>query len=439
MQKDTILKELKNFVAIESISSDSQKKEEMNKAVAYLVKKLESLGFSVTLDGDPSLIIARKDVSSKHTIGIYGHYDVQAPDPIEEWISTLFDLAQRNGKLFGRGVADNKGHIIQNIAAIEMLIQSGKLTNNIVFVLEGEEETGSSQLEKQLTDREEMLSDIEVFYITDCGMFAKNVPQIEYALRGLVYFELEIVTGKRDLHSGVYGNTAHNSANILSHILSLLKDLDSGKILVPGFYDEVKTTDIKELNLLKKIEMSDRDIKEEMQSYAITTVEGLPSYLASKVQPSMDIHGIVTGFTREGPKTVIPRTAKAKFSFRLVENQNPETIEEQVRTYIAAQIPKGVQFDLKTLSKDYPFYTSFDDEHILKTAEIMSAHFGNSTVFSRSGGSIPVAEMIQRILDKPVILTGFTLPDDNIHAPQENFDEEMFWEGISCLEKIYCK
>ncbi|MBP7967027.1 M20/M25/M40 family metallo-hydrolase [Candidatus Woesebacteria bacterium] len=432
---------LSQFISIQSVSADSSRTSEMNIAVSFLSKTLADLGFDVIYSQkgtSPTCIIAKKTVpNAQLTIGIYGHYDVQPEDPVEEWQSEPFELIERQGKLFGRGVADNKGHIVQNISAIGELIQSGQLKNNIVFILEGEEESGSENFEQYIQDNRNLLQNVDLYYITDSGMYAKDIPQIEYALRGLIYFELTITTGDRDLHSGVYGNIAHNPANILCDLLSQMKDLTTGKIHIPGFYEGVRTLDAKEMGLLTKAITTDEDLRKEMNSYGIRTIEGLPSYLASKIQPSMDIHGLSGGFVGEGPKTVIPREARAKFSFRLVEHQNPEKITASVQSFIKQRIPPDVKYDLKIFSKDSPFYTSLDNPYIAQAAEIMSAHFGKETVFNRSGGSIPAAEIIQRILGKPVIITGFTLPDDNIHAPNENFDEEMFWKGIDCLKKLY--
>lgn len=278
---------------------------------------------------------------------------------------------------------------------------------------------------------------VDVWYVTDSGMFSKNVPQIEYALRGLVYFELSITTGERDLHSGLYGNIAYNPANILASLFARMKDGETGEILIDGFYNDARAPDAFELKLLESTMISDDLLMKEMNVYAVSKMKGVPAYLASKIRPSLDIHGIQSGFTGEGPKTVIPRVAQTKFSFRLVENQDPKIIEQLVRAFIEKHLPEGVKYELKILSSDHPFYSSFENEYIKNIASIFSKHFGNTTVFNRSGGSIPVAEMIQRILKKPVVITGFTLPDDNIHAPNENFDEEMFWSGIEALKKVY--
>ncbi|MFA9288315.1 MAG: M20/M25/M40 family metallo-hydrolase [Weeksellaceae bacterium] len=443
MDKTKILKELTDFIAIESVSADPARRDEMQTAISFLTKKLESLDFTVKTvvkgEGHPLLIAERKVEGAKKTIGIYGHYDVQPEDPVAEWKSKPFVLTERGDKLYGRGVADDKGHVMQNIAAIEQLIQSDSLTNNIVFILEGEEETGSIYLEQYLQDLRELLQKVDIFFITDVGMYAKGVPQLFYALRGLIYYEIELTIGESDLHSGVYGNRVYNPLNVLSDLFAKMKDIQTGEILIPNFYKDVRVVPDTELKLLENVQKSDDELKSEANVYGLTTVRGVPSYLASKIFPSMDVHGITGGFSGEGPKTVIPRTAKAKFSFRLVDNQVPETVDALVKDFIKNTIPSEIKYTLTELGIDRPFYTSLENPLVQQVSEILSEHFGNNAVINRSGGSIPVAESFTRLFGKPVVLTGFTLSDDNLHAPNENFDTEMFWEGIEALKKIYHK
>jgi acetylornithine deacetylase/succinyl-diaminopimelate desuccinylase-like protein len=277
---------------------------------------------------------------------------------------------------------------------------------------------------------------VDVFYLTDTGMHQKNVPQIFYGLRGIVYFELIVKIGKRDLHSGVYGNRVYNPINVLAYLIAKIKDIKTGKILIPKFYEKVRKIEKEELLLLKKTLKSDEEERKEGGVFGLTEIEGFSS-LSSKIFPSFDCHGIISGFIGEGQKTVIPKEAKVKFSFRLVEHQDPKEIEEQVFDFVEKNLPKEVKWELKCLSNSAPFYTDVKNEWVKKTASILKDVFGNEVVFNRSGGSIPAAEILQRLYKKPIILTGFTLPDDNIHAPNENFDSEMFFLGIEALERIY--
>ena len=440
MTKTQIINFFSDFVKIQSVSTEKNRFSEIEKAVSFLKNFLLILGFSVKIlekEKAPPLILATliKDEKAK-TIGIYGHYDVQPEDPVSEWKKPPFLLTKKKGKFFGRGVADNKGHIVQNLFAIKSLIEAKKLKNNIVFILEGEEEVGSVHFEDYVKEAKDVLSKVDVFYLTDTGMHQKNVPQIFYGLRGIVYFELIVKIGKRDLHSGVYGNRVYNPINVLAYLIDKVKDIKTGKILIPKFYEKVRKIEKDELLLLKKTLKSNKEEKKEAGVFGLTEIEGFSS-LSSKIFPSFDCHGIISGFIGEGQKTVIPKEAKVKFSFRLVEYQDPKKIEAQVFDFVKENLPKEVKWELKCLSKSAPFYTDVKNEWVKKTVSILKDVFGNEVVLNRSGGSIPAAEILQRLYKKPIILTGFTLPDDNIHAPNENFDSEMFFLGIKALERIY--
>lgn len=441
MNKNAVLETLSDFIAIQSVSTDPNRREEIVKAADFLKRKLEKLGFQVKLikkDFFPPLLVAYKlqDPKAK-TLGIYGHYDVQPEDPTSEWKTPPFKLSSKNGKLYGRGVADNKGHIIQNLTALTILASSGSLNNNIMFVIEGEEETGSIHFKDYVDEAKSIFSKVDIFYVTDSGMHKKNVPQIEYGLRGILYYELSLKIGKRDLHSGVYGNRVYNPIQIVADLLSKMKKVETGRILVPHFYDKVRKISQKERRLLDSIRRSDEDEKKEAQTYAVISQDLENPSLSSKVYPSFEVNGIVGGYTGEGAKTIVPNKATVKFSFRLVEHQNPYEIEKKVESFIGKHIPNGVKWSLKKFERVEPFYTDIDSQAVKKTALILEREFGHKTLFNRSGGSIPAAGVLKSLFNKPIVLTGFTLPDDNIHAPNENFDEEMFWKGIEALKTIY--
>lgn len=441
MKKNDTLDLLDNFISIESVSSDSSRFHEILNAVSFLKDTLTKLGFKVHVIKNgtkPPLIIAVRLINNDlKTVGIYGHYDVQPEDPIHEWKSPPFELTSRKGKLYGRGIADNKGHIIQNIAAISSLIEENKLNKNIVFIIEGEEENGSISFEKLLLRHKKFLQNIDVHFITDTGMYSKGVPQIFYGLRGLIYFEISVEIGKVDLHSGLYGNQVINPFQVLSELFSKIKNIENSTILIPGFLGKLRKISFKERTLLNKIERSIEELKKTAQTYDVVKNKEYPTFLISKIYPSFDIHGIWGGYQGEGAKTVIPKRAFAKFSFRLVEHQNAKESVRLVTDFIAKLMPKSVKYDLKVLSIDDPFYTEINNDYIKNTAKILTAYFDQETVYNRSGGSIPAAEILQRLFGKPIVLTGFTLPDDHIHAPNENFDEDMFWQGIEALKKIY--
>lgn len=441
MNKKIIQTKLSQFIAIESVSADSKRLPEIINAAAFLKRELTEIGFDVQLyekGSAPPLVVATYTVSgAKKTIGIYGHYDVQSEDPVHEWQSAPFTLVEKDGKFYARGIADNKGHVMQNIAAVSQLIEEGKLKNNIVCLFEGEEETGSMHLEYFLEEARPQLETADVFFVTDVGMHNTLVPQIFYALRGLLYFELTVTIGERDLHSGVYGNAVPNPALIVAELMGKVKDNQSGEVQIPGFYDVVRKLDKTELDLLKKTAHSEEELKREAHVDAVQSLKGLPPYLAAKILPSLDINGMVSGYTGEGPKTIIPRSSTVKFSCRLVENQDPGVVQKLVANFIKKNVPKRIKYSLKTLSHDAPFYTDIKNDMVKKTATILKQEFGNDTVFNRSGASIPAAEMLQRYFGKPIILTGFVLNDANMHSPNEKMNVELFWKGIEVLKRIY--
>lgn len=407
-----------DFISIQSISSDSSKHPEILKASEFLKKEIKTLGFEVKTyqkNDCPPLIVAKYYLShgrgkDNKTIGVYAHYDVQPEDPVEQWKSPPFKLTARGGKFYGRGTADDKGHIIQTLEAIRRLVETrhaSSLYNNIVLIFEGEEEEGSKNFEYLINQAKNDLKNIDVFYVLDMGMETSDQPEIFYGIRGLIGFELEIKVGEADYHSGVYGNKIDNPIQILSELFSKIKNSQTKKILIPGFYEKAKYKS-----------------KDEM-------------WTSTKIYPSFDVNGIISGYTGTGVKTIIPAVAQAKFSFRLIENQTPDEVEKLVTDFIKDNLPKGIKYILKTSGKLDPFCADIDNKYVKKTDEIFTKIFGKKTLFSRSGGSIGAVSTLSKQFNKPLILTGFTLSDCNIHAPNENIDQEMFEKGIVSLEKIF--
>ncbi len=449
---DTTIQTLADFVKIQSVSSDPARASEMAKAVDFLKAQLADLGAEVQVIGLINQLVCGliQVTGATETIGIYGHYDVQPEDPVGEWDADPFTLTIKNGKFVGRGVADNKGHIVQNLVAIRALIDTKKLRANIVFLFEGEEEVGSAHLTDYLTQITVVdLSTVNVWYVTDTGMYDAKTPQIYMGLRGLLYTELSITTGMRDLHSGVYGNRVYNAANLICEIVGDIKDSATGNVLIPGFYDDIVYPDEFEYEQLLKIVEEDELVRHESGQFALPPSdhrhperdEGsrIPRTLLSKILPSCDVHGIEVGYVGPGAKTVIPREATIKISFRLVPGQDPAMVEQSLRSFLDHLIPAGIKWDLQTLSAEPAFVTDIQNEWATHTSQVLENVFGHPTIYNRSGGSIPVAGILQNLFGKPVILTGFTLPDDCIHAPNENFDEGTFWKGIEVLELVYSK
>lgn len=441
--KNQAKKLLSDFVAIQSVSTDKSRHSEILKAVEFLKKEIKSLGFEVKTyqkNNCPPLIIANNYLrDDRHqdskTISIYAHYDVQPEDPVEKWDSPPFKLTARNGKFYGRGVADDKGHIVQTLMAIRRLVETRHASslhkNNIVLIFEGEEENASGNFEELISQEKKNLDYIDVFYILDMGMKAKNVPQIFYGLRGIMTGELTVKIGKTDLHSGIYGNRVLNPVQVVAELLAKIKDGKTNKIKISGFYDSVKKISQKETEILSEFVAS---TEEEKKNAGIKKFIG--DFLSSKTLPSFEVNGMVSGYTGQGAKTIIPNEATLKFSIRLVPNQKAKEIRKIIEDFIKRNLPEEISFILKISDGGDPFYTSFENKFVKKTAEILTEVFKNKTYFNRSGGSIAAAEILQRLFKKPIILTGFTLPDENIHAPNENINEEMFFKGITALEKI---
>lgn len=433
-----IVKLFSDFIAIRSVSTDQSRHSEILKAVDFLKNEINKLNFEVdiyqTKNSSP-LIVAKRIISpNSKTIGIYAHYDVQPEDPVDQWDSPPFELDIRGGKIYGRGVADDKGHIVQILTALERLIKNKKLSNNIILIFEGEEENKGENFELFVSQAKKDLKTVDVFYIFDMGMKAKNIPQIFYGLRGIITGELRIKAGKTDLHSGIYGNRVINPVQIMAELLAKIKDSETNKIKIPGFYSSVKKISQKEKDLLSEYMLND-----EIEKKNAGVKKFIGNFLSSKVEPSFEVNGIVSGYTGQGAKTIIPNEAILKFSIRLVPDQISPEIKKITEDFIKRNLPEGIEYFLDISNGGDPFYTDFENEYEKKTAEILSDIFKNKTYFNRSGGSIAAAEILQRLFKKPIILTGFTLPDENIHAPNENIDEEMFVKGIVSLGKIFAQ
>ncbi len=441
MKRNLILSQLTKLIQFESVSTDEARADNVKLTAKHLQELFMSIGFDVKIlnrsQAHPLILAVYQKKENKKTIAIYAHYDVQPEDPVSEWKSPPFKLTSRNGKLLARGIADDKASIIQTYVALSECIKAGTLNCNVILILEGEEEIGSVNFESYINQVKKQLSSVDAFYILDSGLFKKNVPCIFYGLRGLVSFELTIKTAKRDLHSGSYGNKVLNPAHIIASIASKLKNPEDNRVLIPNFYDEVRKIPKDEKNLLAKVDRSIEEEIKESSAMSIVSIDGISQSLVSKIYPSLDINGMYSGYLGQGVKTIIPSTATIKFTCRLVENQDSNIIQKRVLKYIKSIIPKGVEFTLISNEAIDPFYCELDNEYIKHTAQIFSNVFGNETLYNRSGGSIPAAEILQRIFGKPVIVTGFSMPDSNLHSPNENIDEVMFFRGIEALTKLF--
>lgn len=432
---DQAVEELKDFVRIPSVSTEPERREDMKRAAQWLAEKLISIGIDdvrILPTGGPPVVYAHFKISdSLPTVLIYGHYDVQPPDPLELWESGPFEPQLRGENLYGRGTSDMKGQIIASIHAVEAILKTSKLPVNVKFLLEGEEEIGSPNLSPFLEANKELLAS-DVALNPDTGMTAPDMPTIVYALRGLAYFELRLYGQEQDLHSGVFGGVVRNPANVLCKLIAGMHD-ENGRITLPGFYDSVRELTEEERKELSRLPMDDEYYKRQTGSKALWGEAGYTPIERVGARPTLDVNGILTGFTGPGSKTVIPRWAMAKISMRLVPDQDHNVVQQQLEAYIRENLPEGIRFEIEPLSGGYPSISDRNHPATLALVEAMETVWNKRPVFKREGGSVPVVADMQRILGIDSTLTGFGLPDDNIHAPNEKLHLPTWRKGIDTL------
>ena len=430
---------LKAFLRIPSISALSEHKPDIRRAADFALNELRVAGMTsaelIEGDGNPLVYAEWPGAPGKPTILFYGHYDVQPPDPLDEWKSPPFEPEIRGNDIFARGSCDDKGQVYIQIKAVEGLLKStGKLPVNVKFLLEGEEETGGEHIERYVTTKPPRLK-ADAAVVCDTEMFAPDLPTICVGLRGLVYYELLVQGANHDLHSGVYGGAAPNPVMAIAEILCALKDRD-GHIKIPGFYDRVIPPSQKERAAWARLPFDEKEYTvTEMGARELVGEPEVGLFERVWARPTVEVHGIRGGFVGEGAKTVIPARATAKISTRLVADQRTGEAADQLRAAIKAACPKGVTFELKVLSSGAPSLTDPDNPYIDAAAEAMKQIFGKETVYIRSGGSIPIVGVFDRYLGIPSVLMGFGLPDDNLHAPNEKFHLPNLFRGIEAVAR----
>ena len=433
------LEGLKTFLRIPSISTLSEHKPDIRRAAEFARNELRAAGMTsaelIEGDGNPLVYAEWLGAPGKPTILFYGHYDVQPPDPLDEWKSPPFEPEVRGDDIFARGACDDKGQVYIQIKAVEGLLKTtGKLPVNVKFLLEGEEETGGEHIEAYVKTKPPRLR-ADAAVVCDTEMFAPNLPTICVGLRGMVYYELFVQGADHDLHSGVYGGAAPNPILAISEILCALKDRD-GHIRIPGFYDRVVPPSDKEREAWARLPFDVKEYTEkEMGARELVGEPGVPLFERVWARPTLEVHGIRGGFTAEGAKTVIPARAVAKISTRLVADQRVDEAIAQFKAAVAAVCPKGVTAEVKVLHSGEPSLTNPDNPFIHASAEAMKQVFGTDTVYIRSGGSIPIVGVFDRYLGIPSVMMGFGLPDDNLHAPNEKFHLPNFYRGIEAVAR----
>ena len=435
------LEDLRAFLRIPSISTDPDHKDDIRRAAEFALDMLKKAGMQnrqlIEGEGNPLVYGEWLGAPGKPTLLLYGHYDVQPADPLEEWLSPPFEPEIRNDNIYARGAVDDKGQTVILIKAVDGLMkQHGRLPVNVKFLLEGEEEMGGEHIEAFVKTKPPLLkSDAAV--ICDTEMFAPEMPTLCIGLRGLVYGEIHVQAARQDLHSGVYGGAAPNPIQALAEIITTLKDKD-GRIHIPGFYDRVVAPDPKEKEAWARLPFNEAEyLEKEIGSKARTGEPGFDVFERTWARPTFEVHGIRGGFTGEGAKTVIPAKAVAKVSTRLVADQRADEAIAQITAAVAAACPKGVTAEFKLIHKAEPSLVNPDDHFIHVSAEAMKQSFGRETVYIRSGGSIPIVGVFLESLGIPSVMMGFGLPDDNLHAPNEKFHLPNFYRGIEAVAKYF--
>ena len=432
------LEGLKAWLRIPSISTLSEHKPDIRRAAEFALNELRAAGLTGELiegEGNPLVFAEWNGAPGKPTLLLYGHYDVQPPDPLDEWKSPPFEPDVRGHDIFARGSSDDKGQTYILIKAVEGLLKTrGKLPVNVKFLIEGEEETGGEHIEGYVAQKPARLKS-DAAIICDTEMFAPELPTICVGLRGMVYAELHVEGANHDLHSGVYGGAAPNPLQAVAEIVSALKDRD-GHIQIPGFYDRVVPPSAKEREAWDRLPFDERDyIDKEMGARELVGEPGIPLFERLWARPTFEVHGIRGGFTGEGAKTVIPARAVAKISTRLVADQDPVEAAGQLKQAIAKACPRGVTAELRVLHSAPPSLVNPDNLFIHAAADAMSEIFGKPTVYIRSGGSIPIVAAFEQSLGIPSVMMGFGLPDDNLHAPNEKLHLPNFYRGIEAVAR----
>ena len=436
------LTELKDLLRIPSVSTLPQHKNDVQRAAEFVANEMKRIGLEhvevIATQGHPLVYGDWLHAHGKPTVLCYGHYDVQPPDPLDEWKSPPFEPTERNNNIYARGAVDDKGQMYMHIKALEALFKTGggKLPVNVRLIIEGEEEVGGESIAKFVREHPERLK-ADVALVSDTEMFAPELPTLCVGLRGMVYTELEAVGAMTDLHSGMYGGAAPNPLEALSRMISKMKD-DKGHILIPGFYKRVKKPSAAELKDWKRLPFNENEYrKREVGSKVLTGEPGYTVLQRTWARPTLEVHGMPGGFIGAGGKTVIPAKASAKISMRLVPDQRPDEIFKLYSKFVKKITPKGIEIKIKQFSVADPIVINTDNEYVKASSAAMKEVFGKDTVFIRSGGSIPIVADFEKALKIPSVMMGFGLPDDNLHAPNEKFHIPNFYRGIESIIRFF--
>ena len=437
--KERFINELFDILRIQSISAQSEHKEDMVRCAEHLAIALMKAGADhaevLPTAGNPVVFGEKKISDSAKTVLVYGHYDVMPVDPRAEWTTEPFEPQIKDGRICGRGADDDKGQSFMHIKAFEAMCATDSLPCNVKFMLEGEEEIGSNHLYEFCEQNKEMLA-ADIILVSDTSMISMDTPSITCGLRGLTYMEVEVVGPNKDLHSGIFGGAVANPANVLTRLVSSLVD-ERGHITIPHFYDKVRELSDAERQAFNEAPFSLDDYK---SSLDIADIEGEAGYTTIErtgIRPSLDVNGIWGGYTEEGTKTVIPARASAKISMRLVPNQDFEEIGELFAKHFRAIAPKSVKVNVKFLHGGAPYVAPTDMPAYKAAERAIEDTFGKKPLPFYSGGSIPIISGFERILGTKSLLLGFGLAEDAIHSPNESYGLTQFERGLQTIPLFY--
>jgi acetylornithine deacetylase/succinyl-diaminopimelate desuccinylase-like protein len=437
--RQRFLDELFGLIRIPSISSLSENKSDMHKAAEYWKELIYKAGAKrveiIETDGNP-VVYGEKIIDKKRpTVLVYGHYDVMSVDPLDLWDTSPFEPIIKNEKIYARGADDDKGQAFMHAKAFEFMVSENKLPCNVKFMIEGEEEIGSPSLEKFCEKNKDLLK-CDIILVSDTGMIAPDIPSITVGLRGLAYMEVELIGPNRDLHSGIFGGAVANPANILSKLVAQLTD-ENNKITIPGFYDDVVELSSGERTDLARAPFNLEKYKRALDLKDVNGEKGFSTIERTGIRPSLDVNGIWSGYTGEGAKTVLPAKATAKISMRLVPNQDHHKISKLFEDYLIKIAPPSVKISVKDLHGGSAYVAPTNTIAYEAASKAYQKSFGVNPIPTRSGGSIPVIAMFEKVLGVKSILMGFGLESDAIHSPNENYPLYNFFKGIETIPWFY--
>lgn len=439
--KQSALDELFQFLSIPSVSADSAFQPAMLQCADFVLKAMESAGLAAEIiptKGHPIVYGERIEDASLPTVLVYGHYDVQPPDPLDLWTTPPFEPQIRDGKIYARGATDDKGQAFTHLKSIQAWVsETGKMPVNVKVLIEGEEEVGSDNLERFLEDNKDRLK-ADVAVISDTSQYGDGIPAITYGLRGIVAAEIRLTGPSKDLHSGVFGGSVANPVNAIARLCGSLVD-EHGRIQIPGFYDDVQELSDKEKAEFAQLPFDEASFLSEIGSSATFGEEGYSTLERRWSRPTCDINGIVGGYTGEGPKTIVPSKASAKVTCRLVPGQNPAKILDSLETYVASLCPPGLKFQFVRYHGCEAFAFDPTSPWITAASAAVESAFGKAPVFIREGGSIPVVSSFQQILGIDTLLLGWGRNTDNLHSPDEHFHVVDFHNGILASAHLWQK